>query len=146
MQAGSLLAMWSGAEGREMAVDRAPTIKTEVTTTLNVSGEAPPVDVSVVIPCLNEANSLSFCVEKALKSFQAAGLRGEVVVADNGSTDGSIEIAEKLGARVISVEQRGYGSALRAGISASRGAFILMGDADDSYDFGEVPRLVEIWK
>src|SRR5271169_3009219 len=117
-----------------------------MTTQLDVTGDAPPADVSVVIPCLNEANSLSFCVEKAMKSFQAAGLRGEVVVADNGSTDGSIEIAEKLGARVIRVEQRGYGSALRAGIAASRGAFIIMGDADDSYDFGEVPRFVEMWR
>ena len=69
-----------------------------------------------------------------------------MVVADNGSTDGSIEIAEKLGARVIPVAQRGYGSALKAGIRAARGAFIIMGDADDSYDFGEVPRFVEEWR
>src|SRR5580700_3613290 len=117
-----------------------------MTRRLDVSGEAPPMDVSVVIPCLNEAKSISFCVEKALKSFQAAGLRGEVVVADNGSTDGSIEIAENLGARVVRVEQRGYGAALRAGIAASRAAFIVMGDADDSYDFGEVPRFVETWR
>ena len=67
-------------------------------------------------------------------------------MADNGSTDGSIEIAEKLGARVVRVEQRGYGSALRAGIAAARGAFIVMGDADDSYDFSEVPRFVEKWR
>jgi glycosyltransferase involved in cell wall biosynthesis len=133
-------------EGSDLEVDRAPAVKAEMTTRLGVSGEAPPAEVSVVIPCLNEANSLSFCVEKAIKSFQASGLRGEVIVADNGSTDGSIEIAEKLGARVIRVEQRGYGAALRAGISASRGAFIIMGDADDSYDFGEVPRFVEMWK
>jgi glycosyltransferase involved in cell wall biosynthesis len=97
-----------------MAVDRAPAIKTEITTRLDMGSDGPPADVSVVIPCLNEANSLAFCVEKALKSFQAGGLRGEVVVADNGSTDGSIEIAEKLGARVVRVEQRGYGAALRA--------------------------------
>src|SRR5271169_6323119 len=121
-------------EAVDLEVDRAPTIRTEVTSRLDVSGDSPPVDVSVVIPCLNEAKSISFCVEKALKSFQAAGLRGEVLVADNGSTDGSIEIAEKLGARVVRVEQRGYGAALRAGISAARGAFIIMGDADDSYD------------
>jgi glycosyltransferase involved in cell wall biosynthesis len=74
------------------------------------------IDVSVVIPCLNEANSIGICVDKALGAFRAAGLRGEVVVADNGSTDGSIEIAEKLGARVVRVEARGYGSALRAGL------------------------------
>src|ERR1700687_3811913 len=104
------------------------------------------VDVSVVIPCLNEANSIGICVEKAVGAFRAAGLRGEVLVADNGSTDGSIEIAEKLGARVIRVEARGYGSALRAGIASARGAFIVMGDADDSYDFSEVPRFVEKWR
>src|SRR3984893_16685422 len=104
------------------------------------------VDVSVVIPCLNEANSIGICVEKALGAFCTVGLPGEVIVADNGSTDGSIEIAEKLGARVVRVEARGYGSALRAGIAAARGAFIVMGDADDSYDFGDVPRFVEQWR
>jgi glycosyltransferase involved in cell wall biosynthesis len=104
------------------------------------------VEVSVVIPCLNEANSIGICVSKAINAFQAVNLRGEVVVADNGSTDGSIEIAERLGARVVRVEARGYGSALRAGITAARGAFIVMGDADDSYDFSEVPRFVEKWR
>jgi glycosyltransferase involved in cell wall biosynthesis len=104
------------------------------------------VDVSVVIPCLNEANSIGICVSKAMEAFRAAGLRGEVVVADNGSTDGSIEIAEKQGARAVRVEARGYGSALRAGIAAARGPFIVMGDADDSYDFSEVPRFVHKWR
>src|SRR5712664_1365133 len=104
------------------------------------------VEVSVVIPCLNEANSIGICVAKAMEAFRATGLRGEVVVADNGSTDGSIEIAETFGARVIPVAQRGYGSALKTGIRAARGAFIIMGDADDSYDFGEVPRFVEKWR
>ena len=107
---------------------------------------ARPVEVSVVIPCLNEANSLAFCVDKALEAFRGAGLSGEVIVADNGSTDGSIEVAEKRGARVVQVSQRGYGSALRAGIGAARGEFIVMGDADDSYDFGDVPRFVEMWR
>src|SRR5712672_2220663 len=104
------------------------------------------VEVSVVIPCLNESNSIGICVSKAMNAFHAAGLRGEVVVADNGSTDGSIEIAGKLGARVVRVQARGYGSALRAGIAAAHGAFIVMGDADDSYDFSEVPRFVEKWR
>jgi len=108
-----------------------------------VESEQSPLDVSVVIPCLNEANSIGYCVEKAIAAFQAAGLRGEVVVSDNGSTDGSIELAEKLGARVVHAEQKGYGAALQAGIRASRGQFIVMGDADDSYDFTEVPRFVE---
>lgn len=102
-----------------------------------------PVEVSVVIPCLNEANSLALCVDKAVKAFRASGLSGEVVVADNGSTDGSIQIAEEHGARVVRVAQRGYGSALRAGIAAARGPLIIMGDADDSYDFTDVPRFVD---
>jgi len=102
-----------------------------------------PVEVSVVIPCLNEANSLASCVDKAVQAFRAAGLFGEVVVADNGSTDGSIQIAEEHGARVVRVPERGYGSALQAGIAAARGPLIVMGDADDSYDFIDVPRFVE---
>jgi glycosyltransferase involved in cell wall biosynthesis len=101
------------------------------------------VEVSVVIPCLNEANSLAYCVDKAMKALESAGLSGEVVVADNGSTDGSIQIAEEHGARVIRVAERGYGAALRAGIAGARGPFIIMGDADDSYDFTDVPRFVE---
>ena len=107
------------------------------------AGTMQPVEVSVVIPCLNEANSLAFCVDKALKAFSASGLTGEVIVADNGSTDGSTEIAEERGARVVRVPERGYGAALRAGIAAARGSFIVMGDADDSYDFTDVPRFVE---
>src|SRR5260370_18466342 len=87
-------------------------------------------DVSVVIPCLNEANSIGICVEKAMGAFRAAGLRGEVVVADNGSTDGSIEIAGRLGARVVRVEAPGYASAWRAGIGAARRAFHVVGAAE----------------
>src|SRR5712672_1799355 len=118
-----------------------------MTNELRVASDAQgDAEVSVVIPCLNEANSIGICVSKAISAFHAAGLRGEVVVADNGSTDGSIEIAENLGARVVGVQARGYGSALRAGIAAARGAFIVMGDADDSYDFSEVPRFVEKWR
>ena len=106
-------------------------------------GVSHPVEVSVVMPCLNEANSLAYCVDKAVKALREAGLTGEVVVADNGSTDGSIQIAEEHGARVIRVAERGYGAALRAGIAGARGPFIIMGDADDSYDFTDVPRFVE---
>ena len=125
---------------------RAPSRQPQLTTEVVTSVAADPVDVSVVIPCLNEANSIGICVEKAQKAFEEGKLRGEVVVADNGSTDGSVEIAQKFGARVIPVTQRGYGSALKAGIRAARGAFIVMGDADDSYDFGEVPRFVAEWR
>src|ERR1700760_1667711 len=107
--------------------------KTLGTTQSSLDLSESPVDVSVVIPCLNEANSIGICVGKALDAFKAAGLCGEVVVADNGSTDGSIDIAKKLGARVIDVPARGYGSALRAGIAGAHGKFIIMGDADDSY-------------
>jgi glycosyltransferase involved in cell wall biosynthesis len=104
------------------------------------------VDVSVVIPCLNEANSIAFCVDKALAAFRQAGICGEVVVGDNGSTDGSQQIAESRGARVIPVGMKGYGHALRGGIEAARGSFIIMGDADDSYDFSDAPRFVEKWR
>jgi glycosyltransferase involved in cell wall biosynthesis len=127
-------------------VERARIVKTDISTRVVAEPMAGSIDVSVVIPCLNEANSIGICVSKAMEAFRAAGLRGEVVVADNGSTDGSVDIAEKLGARVLAVPQRGYGAALRAGIGAARGAFILMGDADDSYDFSEVPRFVEKWR
>jgi glycosyltransferase involved in cell wall biosynthesis len=104
------------------------------------------VEVSVVIPCLNEANSLAYCVDKAIGAFEAAGLSGEVIVADNGSTDGSIEIAESHGARVVRVAERGYGAALQAGIAASHGQFVIMGDADDSYDFSDVHKFVLKWR
>lgn len=104
------------------------------------------IDVSVVIPCLNEANSLAFCIDKALNAFKVADINGEVVIGDNGSTDGSVQIAEEHGARVVHVKTKGYGHALRGGIEGARGQFIVMGDADDSYDFTEVPRFVEKWR
>lgn len=103
-------------------------------------------EVSVVIPCLNEACSISACIDAAVQACRNAGIRGEVVVADNGSTDGSQDIATAHGARVINVEVKGYGSALRSGIAEARGAFIILGDADGSHDFSEVPRFVEKWR
>ena len=99
-------------------------------------------EVSVVMPCLNEADTLAVCIGKAFKAFTAAGIEGEVIVADNGSTDGSQAIATAAGACVVAVPYRGYGNALMGGIAAARGRFVVMGDADDSYDFGEVPRIV----
>jgi glycosyltransferase involved in cell wall biosynthesis len=100
-------------------------------------------EVSVVIPCLNEADTVAVCIRKAIAAMQRHGIAGEVIVADNGSTDRSIEIARREGARVVRVTTRGYGAALMGGIDAAHGRFIVMGDADDSYDFGDIPRFVE---
>ena len=95
------------------------------------------------MPCLNEAETLAQCIEKAKRGIERAGVPAEIVIADNGSTDGSQAIAEKLGARVVPVKEKGYGNALRGGIAASKGQWILMGDADDSYDFSEADRFVK---
>ena len=92
-------------------------------------------EVSIVMPCLNEAETLATCIRKAQKALSDNNIEGETIVADNGSTDDSQEIAEKMGARVVHVSSKGYGSALMGGISSARGKFIIMGDADDSYDF-----------
>ena len=102
-----------------------------------------PIELSVVLPCLNEAETLAACVRKAQQTMRDAGIRGEVIVADNGSSDGSIDIAQRLGARVIRVKAKGYGNALTGGIAAAAGTYILMGDADGSYDFGHIPRFLE---
>jgi hypothetical protein len=101
------------------------------------------LELSVVMPCLNEADTLATCIEKAQRAMAESGIVGEVVIADNGSTDGSIEIAQRLGARVVPVPSKGYGNALMGGIAAARGRFVIMGDADDSYDFLEIPKFVE---
>ncbi|MDQ5844098.1 MAG: glycosyltransferase family 2 protein [Acidobacteriota bacterium] len=94
------------------------------------------------MPCLNEADTLAICIEKAQRAFRDHGIRGEVIAADNGSTDSSREIAEKMGARVVNVEAKGYGNALMGGIAAARSRYVIMGDADDSYDFLELPKFV----
>ncbi len=93
------------------------------------------VELSVVMPCLNEAETLAVCIKKAQAFFELNQINGEVLIADNGSTDGSQQIAKDLNARVVAVPEKGYGSALRGGIEAANGKFIIMGDADDSYDF-----------
>ena len=100
-------------------------------------------EVSVVMPCLNEAETLATCIAKAQDAFRRHGVAGEVIVADNGSTDGSQEIAQEMGARLVRVESKGYGNALMGGISEARGRFIIMGDADDSYDFAEILPFLE---
>ena len=93
------------------------------------------MDLSIVMPCLNEEETLAKCIEHARAGIERSGLRGEIIVADNGSTDRSAEIARQLGARIVPVAEKGYGSALRGGIEAAAGKWIIMGDADDSYDF-----------
>ncbi len=101
------------------------------------------IEVSVIIPCLNEADTLEKCVLKALEALSLSAIHGEVLVADNGSRDGCVEIASRLGVRVVQVKERGYGSALMGGIRAARGRYVVVADADDSYDFLEIPRFVE---
>ncbi|HXU46326.1 MAG TPA: glycosyltransferase family 2 protein [Thermoanaerobaculia bacterium] len=99
-------------------------------------------EISVVMPCLDEAESVGICVEKALQALAAMGARGEVVIVDNGSKDGSPEIAEKAGARVIHEPRRGYGSAYLRGFAEARGRYLVMGDSDDSYDFLDIERFI----
>jgi len=100
------------------------------------------VELSVVMPCLNEADTVERCIVKAMQCFERNGWKAEVVLADNGSTDGSMEIARRCGARVVPVPARGYGNALIGGIEAARGRYIIMGDADDSYDFSRLEPFV----
>ena len=100
------------------------------------------LEVSIVMPCLNEAQTVGRCVDKALGALRRLQVSGEVIVADNGSSDRSPEIAQAHRARVVHVERRGYGSALQAGIAAARGRYVIMGDADDSYDFGNIDPFV----
>jgi hypothetical protein len=100
-------------------------------------------ELSVVIPCLNEAESIEIVVRKAAETMREQGIDGEVVVADNGSVDGSPELASRAGARVVHESRRGYGAAYLAGFDAARGTYVLMGDADDTYDFTEIPRFLE---
>jgi glycosyltransferase involved in cell wall biosynthesis len=108
---------------------------------LDAGGSA--LEVSVVMPCLNEERTVGRCVEKALRTLRELGIEGEVVIADNGSTDHSVELAELAGARVVHQSLKGYGNALRKGFAEARGRYIIMGDCDDSYDFTDLGRFVE---
>lgn len=101
------------------------------------------IELTIVMPCLNEADTLATCIEKCNTIIEQHQLSAEVIIADNGSTDGSIEIAKSLGARVVHVKAKGYGNALRGGIAEARGKYVIMGDADDSYNFLEIPKFVE---
>ena len=100
-------------------------------------------ELSVVMPCLNEVLTVGTCINKAHKCLTDLGVNYEIIIADNGSTDGSVELAEKLGARVVHQQRKGYGAALKAGIAAARGEYIIMGDCDDSYDFSGLAPFVE---
>src|SRR5690606_2826330 len=95
-------------------------------------------ELSIVMPCLNEAETLAICIEKAQNFLNRENIVGEILIADNGSTDGSQKIAKNLNATVINVDSKGYGSALRGGIESANGAYVIMGDADDSYDFSNL--------
>lgn len=111
---------------------------------LELSGQdGKGIELSVVMPCLNEAETLGSCIVQAQEALDLANIIGEVIVADNGSSDGSAEIAARLGVRVVSVDRKGYGSALMGGIAAARGRYIVMGDSDASYDFSIIPLFLE---
>jgi len=127
-----------------IAIEYMPTLAAQPSTP-QLHGEpgAVALELTVLMPCLNEARTVARCVAAALGFLQAAGVAGEVLVADNGSTDGSQALARQAGARVIDVPRRGYGAALGAGIAAARGRFVVMGDADDSYDFTHLLAFVE---
>jgi len=101
------------------------------------------IELSVVMPCLNEAETIGICIQKAMHWMQSNGVIGEVVIGDNGSTDGSQELATNLGARVVAVPRKGYGSALMGAIEAAKGKYVIMGDSDDSYDFSNLGLFVQ---
>ena len=98
------------------------------------------MEISVVLPCLNESETLGICIKKFKNKINKLNLKGEIIVADNGSSDGSIEIAKKLGAVVLNVKEKGYGNVLKAGIKKSRGKYILIADSDDSYNLNDLPK------
>jgi glycosyltransferase involved in cell wall biosynthesis len=109
---------------------------------MEAQGPSPTCEISIVIPCLDEAETLPHCLGRARRALKTSGLSGEVIVVDNGSTDRSSDVAAKFGAKVLQVDSRGYGNAVSAGVAAARGQYIVVGDADGSYDFLEIPRFV----
>jgi len=117
----------------------APDVETKTTSTAQLRASTPVPELSVVLPCLNEAETLGQCIEKVQEVFRERNIAVEIIVADNGSSDESPEIAARMGARVVHVDHRGYGSALRGGIAAARGKYVVMGDADGSHDLAQIP-------
>src|SRR6516225_8330002 len=105
--------------------------------------QSTPTELTILMPCLNEAETIAICVKKASSYLSSSHIRGEILIADNGSTDGSQAIAQRFGARVVSISERGYGAALTGGIEAAKGRFVIMGDADDSYDFSRLDDFIE---
>lgn len=105
-------------------------------------GASQSPEFTILMPCLNEARTVGLCIQKAMRYLRHSGVSGEVLIADNGSTDGSQGVAESLGARVVHVPERGYGAALRTGIQAARGRYVIMADSDDSYDFSALAPFV----
>jgi glycosyltransferase involved in cell wall biosynthesis len=108
-----------------------------------LDGKDGSIEISIVMPCLNEADTLEACILKAQRALRENGIAGEIVISDNGSTDGSPAIAARLGVRVVHATEKGYGHALMTGIASARGKYIVMGDCDDSYDFLEVPKFLK---
>jgi glycosyltransferase involved in cell wall biosynthesis len=113
------------------------------TTASGDQDNSPSLEVTILMPCLNEAETIESCIIEAHQALRACGVSGEVLIADNGSTDDSRELATRAGARVVEVKEKGYGSALIGGIKSARGEYVLMGDADGSYDFGELTNFLE---
>src|SRR5262245_64788945 len=99
--------------------------------------------VSVVLPCLNEEEAISNCIEKIQRTFARANIDGEIIVCDNGSTDNSVAIAKRMGVRVVHQPLRGYGNAYLKGFATAGGFYLIMGDADDTYDFGLIPEFLD---
>jgi len=122
------------------------TLQQERSAAASATGAVPSIEhgleLTILMPCLNEAETIGTCIEKAAGFLKRTGISGEILIADNGSTDGSRQIAESLGARVVSIQQKGYGSALLGGIEVARGRYTIMGDADESYDFASLDGFV----
>src|SRR5260370_40121214 len=115
----------------------------DIVTASDQQETAAACELTVLMACLNEAETLGTCISKAKVSIKSLGLKGEVLIADNGSTDGSQDIARGLGARVVNVERKGYGNAIMRGIATAHGKYVIMGDSDDSYDFSTLGPFVE---
>ena len=128
---------WGLAQTHAMSIETEKELSTKDAAPVEANS-ASGIELSVVMPCLNEAATLEVCINKAKAAIEREGLSAEILVADNGSTDGSQEIARRAGATVVEVPARGYGSALLAGIAAARGKYVIMADADDSYDLSQV--------